>query len=392
MEDEAIAALSGEAVDDLLILLRAKRREGERLRFAAGEERGTVGARKDAHADFDRTHRAGVAAVNTGLAAENTVTHKVRFHFKQNAVHFVLIERGFGAGGLSVLLQRLMHEFVHGADLLGTGLLLADIVGGLETVESEFADTGNESLVLRGRLPIPGGLAGFFNEAVDRFDRDLHLLVAKAHSAEHHIFRQTVGFRLHHQHGAGRTGNDEVELGIRHLGDVRVADILAVDVTNAAAGDRALEGDAGNLQSGGSAEHGGDVRIHFGVSGHDRADHLHFVIEAIREKRADRAVDEARGQRLVFRRTAFTLEEAAGETAGRVSLLNIVNGEREEVLAFLRFLLRDNSGEHHGVAHLHDAGAGGLAGHFTGRERNVVVAETESPGDLIEHCHIDCIP
>ena len=95
-------------------------------------------------------------------------------------------------------------------------------------------------------------------------------------------------------------------------------------------------------------------------------DHLHFVEEAFGEQRADRTVDQARGQRLVFARAAFALEEAAGDLAGGVGLLDVVDGQREEVLAGLGVLGGDDGGEHHGVFDVDDDGAAGLAGDLAG--------------------------
>jgi hypothetical protein len=45
-------------------------------------------------------------------------------------------------------------------------------------------------------------------------------------------------------------------------------------------------------------------------------DDLRLVLVAIGEQRADRPVDQARGQRLELGRAAFALEEAAGDLAG----------------------------------------------------------------------------
>jgi hypothetical protein len=67
-------------------------------------------------------------------------------------------------------------------------------------------------------------------------------------------------------------------------------------------------------------------------------DHLHFVQVAFREQRADRTVDQARGQGFLFGRLAFTLEETARDFAGSIGLLDVVDGQREEVLAGLGFL------------------------------------------------------
>ena len=82
-----------------------------------------------------------------------------------------------------------------------------------------------------------------------------------------------------------------------------------------------------------------------------RGDDLHFVVEAFGKQRADRAVDQARGERFLLRRATFALEEAAGDLARGVGLLDVVDGQREEVLAGLGVLRGDDGGQHDGVVH-----------------------------------------
>jgi hypothetical protein len=116
-------------------------------------------------------------------------------------------------------------------------------------------------------------------------------------------------------------------------------------------------------------------------------DDLHFVEEAVREQRADRAVDQAAGQRLQLARAAFALEEAAGDLAGGVGLLDVVDGQREEVLPGLGLGLGHHGGQHHGVVHADQHGAGGLAGDLAGFQRDGVLAPLEGLGDFVEHAH-----
>ena len=82
-----------------------------------------------------------------------------------------------------------------------------------------------------------------------------------------------------------------------------------------------------------------DVGIVFQVVGQHGDDHLGFVAPALGEQRADRAVDQAGDQRLLFGRAAFALEVAAGNAARGVGLLLVVDGERQEVDAFASALL-----------------------------------------------------
>ena len=211
--------------------------------------------------------------------------------------------------------------------------------------------------------------------------------MAEHDGLEHGLFRQTVGFGLDHQHGAFGAGDDEVEAARLELRDGGVHDELVVDVAHAAGADRTLEGDAGNREGGRGADHRGDVGIDFGINGEHVNDDLHFVEESIREKRTDRAVNETAREGFLLGRTAFALEEAAGELARGIGLLDVVDGEREEVLAGLGFLLGDDGRENHGVVHLADDGAGSLAGDFAGGERYVVITKAKALGDFVEHGH-----
>jgi hypothetical protein len=69
-----------------------------------------------------------------------------------------------------------------------------------------------------------------------------------------------------------------------------------------------------------------------------------LVLEALDEQRPDRPVDQARGQRFLFGRTAFALEEAARDLAGGVGAFLVVDRKREEVLPRLRLLGEGDGG------------------------------------------------
>ena len=86
------------------------------------------------------------------------------------------------------------------------------------------------------------------------------------------------------------------------------------------------------------------------------------MLEAGHEKRADRAVDQARGQRLLLGRTRLTLEEAAGHLAGRIVFFLVMDGQREEVLPGLLFLGEGHVGHDARLAQRGDDRAVGLTG------------------------------
>src|SRR3546814_8379641 len=112
------------------------------------------------------------------------------------------------------------------------------------------------------------------------------------------------------------------------------SDVCSSDLPGAA--DRAHERNARDGERGRRADHGDDVRIVLEVMRQHGGDDLGLVAEAVGEQRADRAVDQTRGQRLLLARPAFTLEEAAGDLAGRERLFLVVHGQREKIDAGLR--------------------------------------------------------
>ena len=158
----------------------------------------------------------------------------------------------------------------------------------------------------------------------------------------------------------------------------RIQHVLAVDVADARGADRTVERNARQRDRRRRADHRRNVGIDLGVDRHHRRDDLHFVVEAIGKQRPDRTVDQARRQRFLFRRPAFTLEEAAGDLARGVGLFLVVDGQREEVLAGLRLASPRRRDQHDGVAEADEHGAAGLARDFAGFERQRVAAVGES--------------
>src|SRR5437867_274206 len=73
-------------------------------------------------------------------------------------------------------------------------------------------------------------------------------------------------------------------------------------------------------------------------------------MKTVREQGADRTVDQARRQRLLFGRTPFTLEEAAGNASGGIGFFLIVDGQGKKVLSGFCALSRDDGNEHDAVA------------------------------------------
>src|SRR5262249_27000256 len=104
-----------------------------------------------------------------------------------------------------------------------------------------------------------------------------------------------------------------------------------------------------------------------------------------REQRTDRPVDQAGDQRLLLRRTAFTLEVAARDASGRVELLLVVHGQWEEVDPGLGGFFGDDRREDGGLSVGGENGAVRLAGHAAGLEGQRAAGPFYSFGFDLKH-------
>src|SRR5690606_2246154 len=117
-----------------------------------------------------------------------------------------------------------------------------------------------------------------------------------------------------------------------------------------------------------------DIRIVLEVVRENGANHLRLVAVRVMEQRTDRTVDEARGQHLLLRRTAFTLEEAARDLAGGESLFLIVDGQREKIDAGFGRLGAHGGAEDGGLTVGREDRAVGLTRDLSGFEDQLAAA------------------
>ncbi len=318
-------------VDHLLAVLGAQRGGADRLRFAAGEQRRPVGAGQESDHRLDRADLVELAAVDAAAVLENRAANDVRFDLLDELV-------GGHAGlavGIGVVRLHLGPGVVEG---FRAGRLVGQLVSLGNVVADEFLDFGLHFRMV-GRGQCPRILRGLFGQVDDGADNLLALVMRKHDRTEHLVLGQFLGLGLDHHHGVVRRSNDEVETAVfQGSGLLRVENILTVDVADAATADRAHEGHAGNGQRGRRGNHRHHVRLGLTVVRQDLADHVDLVVEPLREQRADRAVDQAAGERFLLGCAAFALEKAARDAPGGGELFLIVDGEREEVLPFLHRL------------------------------------------------------
>ncbi len=234
-----VTALQG--VDPLLVLAGAERGHHQRLGFAAGEQRRSMGARQQADFGHDVTHGLEIAAVDALAGVQNVPAHDLGFQFLEHAADAQL-----GVGRIVHAAGEIVFQYL-GLDC-GDGILPflfgRDGIGGAQFLLGDAENFLFQRLVV-GDLMIARLLRRLFRELDNGVDHWLEMPVAEHHRAQHDFFAELLGFRLHHQHRVGGAGHDQIELALGHLVELRIKHVFVVDEANARGADRAHEGRAG---------------------------------------------------------------------------------------------------------------------------------------------------
>ena len=314
----ALAGLRAETLDHLRFAHGRKRRDGEHLRFAAGEHAGTMHARQDAGFAPDRTNLGQAAAIRANALFQNLGAHDLLVQVIQRVIDFIQA----ALETLGIQLVRLLLHLLLARAAFVTVKRLKRPCAAVKEVRANgslhvFARLGDREDALF--------LADFSDNLLLESNQLLDLLVTGENRAEHVRFADLLRARLDHQHGFIRTGDRQAQLGNRALLLIRIDDDFAIDQTDGNAADRARPRNIADRNRGGSADHRGDIRRHILLDGKHRRHNLHVVAHALIEQRAQRAVDQTGGQRRLFGGTAFALDETAGDFAHGIHLLFKVN-------------------------------------------------------------------
>src|SRR5262249_44029211 len=124
VKDEGLAALAGEAVDDLRIAGGAERGNDQPLRLATREERRTVGGRQNAYFHGDRTHRGEIASIDTRIAVENLLANQIALELEEFGIDLLFAPPGRIAGR-----ERCHRLALHFRELIAAFEFVADGVG-----------------------------------------------------------------------------------------------------------------------------------------------------------------------------------------------------------------------------------------------------------------------
>ena len=212
--------------------------------------------------------------------------------------------------------------------------------------------------------------------------------LAERHGSQHVLFGNLLGTCLDHRDVIGRAGDDQVEVGVLLLFVRRIADEVARRhvAADAHAGARAVKRGVADHQRSRSA-HDADVVDWIDLVCNERCGNdMHFALEALGEAGANRTVDHACSQRALLGRTRLALEVTARDATDGVHFLDVVDGQREEVV--ILFLAGDDScHEHGGVALADEYCAGRLLGELARLETVLLAVKFELLNDFF-HCFL----
>ncbi|OLN25622.1 hypothetical protein DVDV_3228 [Desulfovibrio sp. DV] len=385
MEHETLVRLAVKRLDLLLIAGGAERGHAKGLGFAPGEQRGTVGARQHAHFDADGTHRGDVAAIEADAGVLDQGAQQLLLHGLQDLAGLHLVGRGLRKGS--------DHGFddggLDGAARIAAGHLFLDGEGFLELGFAGFAHHGFQLGHGRRRGEDDFGLAGLFAHLFLEVEQRQHGGVAKFQGVSQQILGNKASAAFDHDHRVAGGGEDQIEHGVGvDLGHGRVQHKLAVDVAHPAAGDGAVEGNLGQVQGRGRAGQGQNVRLDGAVGREHRGDDLHFVAEALGEKRPAGAVDQAAHEHFALGGAAdFAAEIGTRDAPGSVGHFLVVDDQGEKAF-FLGQGLGADRDQHNRAAGLDPDRAISLIGQAAGLDDDRRIADGGLEADGIErHCH-----
>jgi hypothetical protein len=182
--------------------------------------------------------------------------------------------------------------------------------------------------------------------------------------ADHVLFGQLTSTRLDHADRLLGAGDEEVQLALRlHVGRGRVDVALPFPEAHADRAHRRVERDVGDAKRRRGADDREGVGLVERIRGPEQRADLGLAAPALREERAERAIDQTAGEDFLLVLPPFALEEPAGDLARGEVVLAVVDGQGQEVDARLRLLGGAGGHEDHRIAHAHQGGAVGLLGH-----------------------------
>ena len=323
--------------------------------------------RKHAGFDGDLANLIEGAAVGTAVILQHLIAEDALFESRKALAAFfaLLFRQGFHHALLQrrdqpVAFQLLVLRGVHRVGQFDAGILFDLAVKRLiQSVRDELA------LLLAGQL----------HQFADTGGNLLAALVPELDGAQDLRFGDLLCAGFHHHDAFFSAGHHDVQLRFAAFGIGGVGNVLAILHADANAAQHVRKWNFADRQGRRRARNGERVGILFGVSREDHGDDLGFVEKAFRKQRADRTIDQAAGQDFLFRGTSLAFNESARNLAGGVSVLSIIDGEREEPGPHLRLVSHTRGDQYHGVTRTNDDCAARLFGHLTRLQGDLTAAQ-----------------
>ena len=384
VQQERLLVGALQRVDELLVLAGAERGDHDRLGLAAGEQRGAVGARQERRLADDRTHGDEVAAVDALGGIEDVPAHDLGFEVLEHAGD--LLHRPLGIVG--AVREEVRHRLLLdlGDRVLALGLLAGSnrpCAGRPRRCRASPSRSPTYPGSRTRAAPSPPSPRGWMIASITGWkwrwpNITAPSMISSVSSAASDSTISTASC-------VPATTRSSLLSFISSMRRVEHVFALGEKPTRAPP-IGPMNGRAGERERGRGRHHRDDVGIVLHVVREHGDDHLGVAAPAVGEQRTDRAVDQARGQRVLFGRTALALEVAAGNAAGGVVFLGVVDGERQEVDARLGLLRRHHRRDDGGFAVGRDDGAVGLAGYLAGLERELAPTPIELNSMNVKHC------
>ena len=362
VQHEALVGLPVDQLDLLLVVGRAERSRDERLGLAAREHRRPVGVGQHADVRGDVADLIEGPTVETAARIENLVAQDLLFQVLEHHLGVRAAIRIVVGNGREQVVERPID--------LGIALeLVLDAHGVGERGERLRLD-----FLADGRIHVLGGdvrlrLSDGRGHRLDRVDDVSNGRVARLESAEHDVLAHLPGSRFDHYDRGAAAGDDEIEVALLAFRIRRVDHERPVEQADTDRGDGVCDGNGRYGEGGRRAGQGEHVGIVFGIGGQEQRDNLCLPRPSVGKQRPKGPVDEPARQNLLLGRFAFPLEETAGDPAGGVGVLPVVDRERQEVDALARGRSGAGRDDDEGVAVAHGDGAVRLFGQLAGLDR-----------------------
>ena len=366
----ALDRLNG--VKALPFVEHAQRADAHNLRLTTLEQARTMNARQVTRHNVQRTN----------LVHRTTVSALARLD--NHLAHSALLKALAGGCDIGAPCSTFLFREVL---FLDACFQLFDFRNAIQLV-SVFQSSGH--IIVIGLNALSDARVGFVNLVLDRsrvhLGKESSLMLAECsngfltevHSSKHVFFSDFLGTRFNHRDEVLRAGDGQLKIGVLHFGVSRVHNELArfLVAANAHASSGALKGSAAHHQSGRGAHNANDIGGILAIAYKRCSNNVNFLLETLGKARTNRTVNHASRQRAKLRRTSFAFQVAARNAANRVHLLNVVNGQWEEVIVLL--FARDNRGhQNRGVTLAHQHSTRSLFCQLTGLELVLLAVKLE---------------